>query len=329
MDFYRDKIPILSRLFGTTDIDIEPGHIVIGGSRYPVIDDVIIALTPDKYPESIRQLTEGQKTTDATFSDEVQFTFGKQWQKFDAVMDEHADEFRQYFDLIELDKLENSTVLDLGCGMGRWSYYLQPFCNFGVLVDFSDAIFAARRTMKGRDQKAVFIMADIHQLPLAADCADLAFSIGVLHHLPTNALEEVVALRRLAPRLLVYLYYALDNRPFYFRLMLWAMITLRHWLGGARSEFLRELYVSAVLYLVYMPLIGLGKLLKPFGFQHFLPLHFYIGKSLVRVRQDAYDKLLTRIEQRFTRKQIIELQKCFREVTVSDFPPFWHFVCER
>ena len=60
-----------------------------------------------------------------------------------------------------------------------------------------------------------------------------------------------------------------------------------------------------------------------------MPLHYYIGKSFDGIREDAYDKLLTRIEQRVSRKQIEELKNNFSSVRISDGLPYWHFLCER
>ncbi len=55
----------------------------------------------------------------------------------------------------------------------------------------------------------------------------------------------------------------------------------------------------------------------------------YAGKSLRRLRQEAYDRFFTGIEQRFTRDQICALVDCFHSVTVSEEVPYWHFLCER
>ena len=173
-------------------------------------------------------------------------------------------------------------------------------------------------------------MADIRQLPFGHDCADLIFSLGVLHHLPTPALEEVVRLRPYAKRLLVYLYYALDNRPVHFRAALAAITPVRLALAGIRNSTARSILSTLIALLVYKPLVGLGHLLQPVGGARFVPLYEgYRGRSLAAVKQDAYDRFFTRIEQRVTKREIEELRRHFSSVDVSPDFPYWHFVCER
>src|SRR5690606_4214648 len=130
---------------------------------------------------------------------------------------EHREEFERYFDLVDWKSMANARVCDLGCGMGRWSAFAKDRCREIVLVDFSDAIFVARKNL-GQAKNALFFMCDLKRLPFRDDFADFLFCLGVLHHLPTPCLEEVRALKRAAPKLLIFLYYALDNRPGYFRL---------------------------------------------------------------------------------------------------------------
>jgi SAM-dependent methyltransferase len=331
MSFYAGKRQVLERLFGTTELQISDDRITVAGRDYPILDDVIITLAPDQYPANVARRLGLDRTVrqEAEFSEETQFTFGTQWNKFDTLQPEHDREFQEYFDLIDLDRLKESDVIDFGCGMGRWSFMISNYCRNIVLTDFSEAIFAARRLLKDKPN-AVFVMTDIHNLPLANDCVDFAFSLGVLHHMPTDCLKEVIGLKRAAPRLLIYLYYALDNRPFYFRVLFRMMDAMRRHVGGMRNEALRDLYVNAMTAFVYMPFIWLAAALRPLKLDHYVPLHTYQGKSFYRVRQDAYDKLLTRVEQRVSRKQIMALQGSeFARVTVSDYPPYWHFLCER
>jgi SAM-dependent methyltransferase len=331
MSFYAGKRQILERLFGTTDLQVADDSITVAGKHYPVLDDVIVTLAPDQYPATVAHRLGADRVIrqGAEFSEETQFTFGTQWNKFDTLQPEHDREFQEYFDLIGLGDLKNCDAVDFGCGMGRWSFMISNYCRNIVLTDFSEAIFAARRLLKSKPN-AVFVMADIHNLPFANDCADFAFSLGVLHHMPTDCLKEVIGLKRIAPKLLIYLYYALDNRPFYFGTLFQLMNVLRRRVGGMRNESLREFFVTGMTAIVYMPLIWLATVLRPFRLDHYVPLHTYQGKSFYRIRQDAYDKLLTRVEQRVSRAEVMTLEGTeFRRVTVSDHPPYWHFLCER
>ena len=244
-------------------------------------------------------------------------------------MPEHEIEFRQYFDVVDLAALSGSRVCDLGCGMGRWSYYLKDSVRELVLVDFSEAIFVARKNLQGTEN-TVFVMADVTRLPFRSDFADFMFCLGVLHHLPLNALQQVRRLSRYAPRILIYLYSALDSRPRFHRVLLAAVDTVRRAVSGIDNPAFRPAFTWVATFTLYLPLIGLGAALRPLRLSGKIPLYdFFHGKSLQRIRQDVYDRFFTSIEQRFSRQEILQLADTFEKVIMSDQLPLWHFLCEK
>ncbi len=168
------------------------------------------------------------------------------------------------------------------------------------------------------------------RLPFRKDFADFAICLGVLHHLPINALEAAQHISTYAPEHLIYLYYALDNRPAYFRWLLSGVTLLRKKLSTIHSPFWREVISRFLMINLYLPFIGLGYLLRPFGLASKIPLYeVYAGKSLKRIQQDVYDRFFTRIEQRFSRKEIENLSNTYKEIIISDRAPYWHFYCRR
>ena len=198
-----------------------------------------------------------------------------------------------------------------------------------MLVDFSEAVFVARRNLS-EAENALFFMADIKQLPFRDNFADLVYCIGVLHHLPTDALGEVRGLAKYAPRLLIYLYSALDGYPVHFRIMFALVNLLRGTVCNIRNAAFRLIFTWIAMVVLYLPMIAIGILLRPFGLSGRVPLYeFYHDKSLQRIRQDVYDRFFTRIEQRFSRAQIATLKDTFSTITISDGLPVWHFLCER
>jgi SAM-dependent methyltransferase len=218
-------------------------------------------------------------------------------------------------------------MADLGCGNGRWSFYLTDIAQSLILIDFSDAVFVARNNLR-HAPRCLYFMGDLQQLPFADNFADFLFCLGVLHHLPVDALAQLRRLKRYAKKLLIFLYYALDNRPWYFRLLLSMVTMVRMQCANIRQPWMRHIITQAGIYCVYLPLIYAGKALKPFGMSSKIPLYdFYHDKSIPRIKQDVYDRFFTRIEQRFTRKQILSLRDTFSNVIVSDDLPYWHFLC--
>jgi SAM-dependent methyltransferase len=314
--YYADKLETLRDLFGTPDVAVEAEAIRVRHQRFPILKDVII-------------MTDIGSRDPSVFAEDIQHTFGAEWTAYSGVLPEHRKEFELYFDIVDKGALTNKRVCDLGCGMGRWSYFAKDLCREIVLVDFSDAIFAARKNLEGAPN-ALFFKCDLKQLPFRDGFADFLFCLGVLHHLPTPCLDEVRALKRFSPRLLIFLYYALDNRPWYFRVLLKAVTAARKVLSRIRNGTLRKIISRLGTWLVYMPLVLLGRIGDLVGAGRFVPLYdFYKDKSLGRIEQDVYDRFFTRIEQRVTRQEILALRNTFQRITISEKLPFWHFVCER
>jgi len=314
--YYRNKIDSLQNIFGRRDLELTPDALRVGPLEYPIRDDVI-------------DLTGTAARSSADFAEDIQYTFGAEWKEHHDILPEHAQEFAQYFDLVDLPSLKNARVCDLGCGSGRWSFFLKDRCRELVLVDFSDAIYVARQNLRGADH-GIFFKCDLTRLPFADDFADFILCLGVLHHLPVPCLETVKSLKRFAPRQLIFLYYALDNRPVYFRMLLAAVTAARSILSRIRSPFFRNVFSFLGTVLIYWPLIGLGVLLRPVGLSRYVPLYeFYRNKGLKRIQQDAYDRFFTRIEQRVSRAQIMTLKSDFAEVRISEHIPYWHFLLLR
>ncbi len=332
--YYQNKLDSLKDVFGAEQIQLELDCLWVDGRAYPIVDDVIVLLEPSQYPAPLRKRLQNGGQSKGTpgpddFAEDIQFTFGEEWKTYSKIVAENDKEFQQYFDLVDLDQLSDLRVCDLGCGIGRWSYFLRNKCRELVLVDFSEAVFVARENLRDSDH-AIFFMGDIKRLPFRNDFAEFLFSLGVLHHLPTPALDEVVALKNYAPRLLIYLYYALDNRPVFYKYLLSAVNLARGILAKLRNPHFREVFCWLGAIAVYRPMVCLGIMLKPFGLEEQVPLYQgYQGKSIRRIRQDVYDRFFTRIEQRVSRREILELEGTFSKINVSDEIPYWHFLCMR
>lgn len=324
MAYYDDKVASLARLFGTCEVQVWSDRVRVGRSTFPIVNDVIVALPEELRPTGV---VKGQAATD--FASDIQETFGREWRRFHEVLPEQRREFEQYFDVVDLPSLSDALVCDLGAGMGRWSAFLVEHCRQVVLVDFSDAIFVARENLRDVSS-AVFVMADITALPFADDCCDFAMCIGVLHTLRVDPLGAVRRLGRLAPRLLVYLMYALDNEPRHLRLLLEAVTAARRRTSRLNNETLRRILTTIIAFGVYRPLIATGRLAERLRWGHLIPLaNANVGKSMEGIRQVVYDRFFTSIEQRVTAAEVEGLTSTFSKVVISQNSPYWHFECRR
>ena len=82
--------------------------------------------------------------------------------------------------------------------------------------------------------------------------------------------------------------------------------------------------------LVYLPLAKLSKLAEKVGLSsENIPLHHYKDMNFYVMRNDAYDRFGTSLEQRFTKSEISEFiaKSGFNLSTLkfSEVEPFWTF----
>ncbi len=134
-------------------------------------------------------------------------SFGRQWNRYEVA---HADEDRATFKAktgFALEELSGKSVLDAGCGGGRYSRITAEAGAAVVGVDFTLAVEKAAALC--RDLPAVrFVQADLKHLPFPPASFDYVFSIGVMHHdADTRAVFDAVA-RMVRPggKLAVWLY---------------------------------------------------------------------------------------------------------------------------
>jgi len=122
-----------------------------------------------------QDLTDEQKATaDA---------FGYEWTNYSTLTDADKREFLGWIAPLAPTDFQAKTVLDCGCGKGRHIFLANQFGASTVVgIDLSSAVEAAYANTRHLPNVHV-IQADIHRLPFAAPF-DLAYSIGVLHHLP-------------------------------------------------------------------------------------------------------------------------------------------------
>ena len=259
--------------------------------------------------------------------------FGDEWLKFY----EHADDLvkkggEEYFDILNKQIVNSYTyALDIGCGTGRWTKYLAGKVGFIEAVDPSNAIFAADKLL-GKIENVRLSKASIETLPFADETFDFVMSIGVLHHIPNTrqALIDCVKKVKKGGYFFVYLYYNLDRRgPFYKALFkssdLVRKIVSR--LPGKIKHFVCD--VLAIIF--YMPFILLGRFVKFLGFKDLakrMPLHGYQNRSFFMIRNDALDRFGTRLEQRFSKQQVIEMMEeaGLTDIVISPGIPFYHAV---
>jgi O-antigen/teichoic acid export membrane protein/ubiquinone/menaquinone biosynthesis C-methylase UbiE len=259
-------------------------------------------------------------------------SFGRQWTFYDQsrLSGEKKTEqrFEEYFNIFPWESLPDGAVgADVGCGSGRWALRVAP--RVGVLhcIDASaEALAVARRNLADH-ANCQFHHASVDAIPLPAGSLDFCYSLGVLHHVPDTSagIEECVNLLKPGAPLLVYLYYALEHRPLWYRLVWRGTDVLRRGISQLPywpKRALTELIAATV----YWPLARLCALIERQGYDpQGLPLSWYRDKSFYTLRTNAFDRFGTPLEQRFSRIQIERMMRRagLDNICFSENPPFW------
>src|ERR1700731_1233824 len=236
--------------------------------------------------------------------------------------------FQSYFRFFPWDELPpNSVGIDVGCGSGRWSVMVAPKVRHLHLLDASEDALAVARQNLAEAANVSFHLASVGNIPLEDNSLDFAFSLGVLHHVPDTA----AAIRAIATKLkvgapfLIYLYYALDNRPWWYR-AIWRFSNILRVIISALPPTARLVISQIIAVVVYWPLARLAALIERGGLSPAaIPLESYRHRRFYVMRTDAYDRFCTRLEQRFTRRQIEQMLSGagFDGIRFSNSVPYW------
>nr|WP_283937768.1 class I SAM-dependent methyltransferase [Sphingomonas hankyongi] len=216
---------------------------------------------------------------------------------------------------------------DLGCGSGRWASQVAPRVGLLHCIDPAEEALAVAQRQLALFDNARFHLASVDSIPLPDESQDFGYCLGVLHHVPDTAAGMRDAVRKLkkgAP-FLVYIYYALDDRPIWFR-ALWRTSNAGRKLIS-RLPFVAKKAVSELIAAgVYWPLARGAALFERWGANvHNWPLNWYRHGSYYRMRTDALDRFGTRLEQRFTRQEIEQMMRSagLDGIRFSERAPFW------
>lgn len=273
----------------------------------------------------------GRPPTGANLDAPTVAGFGEEWSRFDQSELSEAEReatFDQYFAVFPWDALpDDAEGFDLGCGSGRWAALVAPRVGTLHCVDASaEALDVARATLSGHEN-CTFHVASVDALPFAEGSMDFGYSLGVLHHVPDTAAALRSAVRPLKPGapLLVYLYYAFDNRPGWYR-SVWRATDFVRRVVSRSPVPVKVAVTSVIAAVVYLPLARLARGLERLGLDvERVPLSFYRDRSFYTMRTDAFDRFATRLEQRFTADEIRSMMAAagLRDVVVSPTAPYW------
>lgn len=188
--------------------DIEEGLLACGcGKTYPVVKSVPRFLPDafDQHPEFTKKYYETINKYDKAVSaaekehfnkmfKETQGMFATQWKKWgrsERLFGFTDEEARAWFlrDLtsrdVDADYFKGKTVLEVGCGHGRFVQILNGLCDEYVAFDLGSGVDLAHEITADRPRVHI-IQANAMMPPLKDEMFDYVWSHGVLHHTPST-----------------------------------------------------------------------------------------------------------------------------------------------
>ncbi len=261
-------------------------------------------------------------------------SFGEEWKSFHDFNDKDIQLLgEKYFDIVDDNMLnQESTVIDIGCGSGRFMKYLAGKCKEIVGVEPSEAIFVADQILE-KEKNVQLVKTSTDNLPFPDDHFDFGYSLGVLHHIPDTkrALRDCVKKIRPGGYFLLYLYYNLDNREIFSRILFSLSNLLRKVISKLPLR-VKKITCDILAVLLYMPFVAFSRFLRiigvPLRIRQRIPLQAYEDQRFYIIRNDSYDRFGTPLEARFSRVEIESMMSSagLTEIRFSDKIPYWHAV---
>ncbi len=259
-------------------------------------------------------------------------SFGEEWTKFNysnSSIAEQENILNSYFKIFpwELIDKSKSVGIDIGCGSGRWAYFISEKTNKLILLDASTSALEVAKKNLEKKKNVSFLNQSVGEIEILDNSIDFAYSLGVLHHIPdiSSGLKEINRIIKPGSPLLLYLYYNFDNKPFYYK-MIWMVTNPLRFVISRLPFKIKFLISQLIAFFIYFPLARLSKLLKKLNFNtENFPMNQYQDLSLYVMRTDALDRFGTRIEKRFSRKQIQNIleESNFENIKFSEDAPYW------
>ena len=264
-------------------------------------------------------------------NDKVVAGFGDEWSSFDqSTLDkaESKDLFNRYFNIFPSELLKQDKIgIDIGCGSGRWAKHVAPLVGELYCVDASVKALEVARKNLAKSDNCIFENLTTDSLKILDKDFDFGYSLGVLHHIPDTqkALSDSVSVLKRGAPFLLYLYFAFDNKPTWYRLI-WRASEIFRYIISRSPFYIRVIITNLIALLIYFPLARGALLLEKIGIDSdHVPMSSYKKTSFYTMRTDALDRFGTRLEQRFTRKEVYNMMSNAGLINIkfSENVPYW------
>ena len=264
------------------------------------------------------------------FDEETIKSFGREWQRFDQEnipAKEISKIYNDYFSIVPSDYFNERLVCaDFGSGTGRWAKVLCDLVGHIHLIEPSEAINVSKSKLKSK-KNVHFHQKRIDEVKSFSNQFDFVYSLGVVHHIPDTkiAISNIIDTLKNGGRCLFYIYYKLDNRPFWYR-FLWKLTNIARYIISQCPSLIKNVTCDFIAVTIYYPLAVLSRALDSLGINTSkIPLSYYKDKSWGTLRTDARDRFGTPLEKRFTKSEIAKIltDNGISNLTFSNSAPYW------
>jgi SAM-dependent methyltransferase len=222
--------------------------------------------------------------------------FGYEWGTYAKILPEYEEQFRRWTVYLAPEDWWGRSFLDVGCGMGRNSFWAMSYgAREGVAVDINECSLAAARHNLAGFRSLEVMRASVYDLPFA-DRFDIAFAIGVIHHLddPARALRGMARAVRPGGHVLIWVYGRDGTR--------WIISVL----DPLRRALFSHLPIALVHHLSLYPAALLWLALR-LGLQSIEYFRLLARFRFAHLRSIVFDQMLPRIAHYWPREKVVSL----------------------
>ena len=235
--------------------------------------------------------------------------FGYSWDRYADIKPDHEEQFLRWSAPLSREDWRGKSFLDGGCGIGRNSYWPLTYgAARAVAVDVDD-----RTLGRARENLAGFPNAEVRRQSIyeitEENVFDIAFSIGVVHHLadPAAAVARLVRAAKPGGRVFLWLYRRENNG----------------WIVRFFNPLRRALFSRLPLRVVHLlswPLTAVLWLGLRLGVQPNAYFRQIRRFSFEHLRAIVFDHMIPRIALYYTRA---EAEALLREAGLRDVHSVW------
>jgi SAM-dependent methyltransferase len=248
---------------------------------------------------------------------ETALRFAEEWLRWSDLHDYYELEFFAWVAPVTAADFAGQLVFEGGCGKGRHTAIAASHgARAVVAIDLGESAFVAFHHTR-RLKNAHVVIGDLMQPPVRP-VFDLAFSVGVLHHLPDPAAAFASLASRVRPGgKVAFWVYGMEGNEWITRYVnpIRTTVTSRLPAGLLRVACLPpSVFLWAVIKLFYRPRAnGKGPAILPYG-DYFASMYSY---PFDEIHANVFDQLVTPVAHYLTGDQVRAwLETGFRDVTV-------------